>query len=89
MLAEKYDEKLKDMDDEDKAKVQNRWNLDNRDVNKAYAEYWYYVMMQDTDDDCIKDYYIEETNKLNNNLINTNAKNINNRVKNIDIIHLN
>ena len=28
----------------------------------------------------IKDYYIEETNKLNNNLINTNAKNINNRV---------
>ena len=28
----------------------------------------------------IKDYYIEETNKLNNNLINTNAKNINNKV---------
>ena len=55
--VKKYDEKLKDMDDEDKAKVQNRWNLDNRDVNKAYAEYWYYVMMQDTDDDCIKDYY--------------------------------
>lgn len=55
--VKKYDEKLKDMDDEDKAKVQNRWNLDNRDVNEAYAEYWYYVMMQDTDDDCIKDYY--------------------------------
>lgn len=28
----------------------------------------------------IKDYYIEETNKLNNNLISTSVKNINNRV---------
>lgn len=55
--VKKYDEKLKDMKDKDKAKVQNRWNLDNRDVNEAYAEYWYYVEMQGTDDDCIKDYY--------------------------------
>ena len=53
----------------------------NKEMIKAYEEDnngW--GKRKRTENIRIKDYYIEETNKLNNNLINTNAKNINNRV---------